>query len=249
MTFAFLKSICHPTDYSPCSLSNRLLVLCFLNYQVLMGLMCPLGWSCKHNSSCPLCTAWEWNRVTKQQQCSRLKTHLDVFSDCSWAHRNHPLWAPDETPSLHHDSCLLFLLLLWWHHKDDQATKADAFPKHDGCCEGCLSELMLFLPGPKAPPDVNVVHQCQPISFSHTHSGSQHEFLSGYGGNLSVTENALHRTVFLDLGSFSPTWTCVLRFLLRTFQVDFLRDPSSQPKLDRIQVWTQLRLRLDPWYI
>ena len=67
---------------------------------------------------------------------------------------------------------------------------------------------MLLLPGPNVmvPPDVNMIHQCQPIPLLPYPLRSQHEFLSGDGGNLSVTDNALRRIVLpLDLGSFSPT--------------------------------------------
>lgn len=215
--------------------------------------MCPLGWSCKYITHLAHYAQLESeNRVTKQQQCSRssrpTRMSLRLFLEPTG---NHPPWAPRmkpfTTPRL-----LPFSSSLCCDDttSDDQATKADAFPKHDGCCEGVYQSWCCFCLGQRQWYHLmsTWTTSASPSPFSHTHSGSQHEFLSGYGGNLSVTDNALHRTVLpLDLGSFSPTWTCVLRFLLRTFLGRLLGNPSSQPsKLDRIQVWTQLRLRLGP---
>lgn len=175
---------------------------------------------------------------------------LGCLSDCSWSppgiiRRGLLGW----NPSLHHDSCHFPpLCVVMTPQVMTRPPRLMPSPNTMVACEGVYQSWCCFCLGQRHHLMSMWSTSASPSPFSHTHSGSQHEFLSGYGGNLSVTENALHRTVLpLDLGSFSPTWTCVLRFLLRTFLGRLLRDPSSQPsKLDRIQVWTQLRLRLGP---
>ncbi|MXQ89781.1 hypothetical protein E5288_WYG011592 [Bos mutus] len=78
------------------------------------------------------------NRVTEQQQCSSssrpTQMSLRLFLESTgnglqWASQMKPFTTPGLLPfssSLCCDDTT----------SDDQASKADAFPKHDGCCEG-----------------------------------------------------------------------------------------------------------------
>ena len=216
--------------------------------------MCSLGWSCDYITHLAHCAQLESeNRVTMHQQLSvssiPTQMSLRLFAGptgngLQWASQMKPFTTPWLLPfasSLCCDDTT----------SDDQAAKADAWPKHDGCCEGATRADVA-----SAWAKGNSTTWCQrgPPVPAHLPSPIPTQDLS-MNFWVGVEETWVLQIMLyvelcllpLDLGSFSPTWTCVLRFLLRTFLGRLLRDPSIQPsKLDRIQVWTQLRLILGP---
>lgn len=101
--------------------------------------MCSLGWSCNYITHLALYAQLESkNRVTMQQHCSSssrptqmsLRLFLEPTGNgLQWASQMKPFTTPRLLPcssSLCCDDTT----------SDDQATKADAWLKHNGCCEG-----------------------------------------------------------------------------------------------------------------
>lgn len=123
------------------------------------------------------------NRVTEQQQCSSssrpTQMSLRLFLESTgnglqWASQMKPFTTPGLLPfssSLCCDDTT----------SDDQASKADAFPKHDGCCEGVYQTWCCFCLGQTWWYHLMSTWStsASPSPFSHTHSDLSMNFWVG----------------------------------------------------------------------